>query len=63
MTEAALDNLTTRIRNSLGCSKELAQQYARDMGDKPEIQNGQILVRNEDRRIIARLPASVLNKE
>jgi len=52
----------TRIRTSLACSKELATEYASDIGDQPEIQNGQIVVRNEDRRIIARLPASVLEE-
>jgi hypothetical protein len=60
MTEAAFDDLVKRIRNSLDCSKELAADYAKGIGETPEIQNGQVLVRNEDKRIIARIPESVL---
>lgn len=60
MTDSALEGLVTRIRNCLGCSKELAGEYARGISDPPEIQNGQIVVRNEERRIIARLPESVM---
>jgi len=60
MTEAAFDDLVKRIRNSLDCSKELAADYAKSIGETPEIQNGQILVRNEDKRIVARIPESVL---
>ncbi len=60
MTEAAFDDLVRRIRNSIDCSKELAADYAKKIGDSPEIQNGLILVRNEDKRIIARIPERVL---
>ena len=60
MTEAAFDDLVKRIRNSLDCSKELAADYAKSIGDNPEVQNGQVLVRNEDKRIVARLPEKVL---
>ena len=40
--------------------KELARDYAVAIGDTPEIQAGQILVRNQDGRVIARVPQSVL---
>ena len=53
-------DLVTRIRNELGCSKELAADYASDIGDTPEIDHQQVLIRNADRRIIARLPVNVL---
>jgi hypothetical protein len=60
MTEEAFDDLVRRIRNHLGCTKDLATEYARGMGESPEIQNNEILVRNDERRIIARIPARVL---
>lgn len=50
----------TRIRNALGCSKELAAEYAAHVGAQPEIDRHQVLIRNADRRIIARIPESVL---
>jgi len=61
MTEETIDELARRIRNHLGCSKDLATEYARGIGEVPQIENGQILVRNEDQRIVARIPASVLD--
>lgn len=60
MSEGDFAELVSRIRNAVGCGKELACDYAGAIGDKPEIQNGKIIVRDEDRRIIAHLPEEVL---
>ena len=61
MTEGEFAELVLRIQNAIGCGKELAGDYAAAIGDKPEIQNGQIVVRDEARRIIAHLPEAVLH--
>ena len=60
MTEGASAGLVLRIQNALGCGKELAGDYAVAIGDKPEIQHGKIIVRDEGGRIIAHIPESVL---
>lgn len=60
MIENDLPMLATRIRQSLGCSKDLAEDYARGISDPPEIVHGKILVRNPEGRIIARVPDTVL---
>ena len=52
--------LVSRIRNALGCGKDIATDYAKLIGDKPEIVGAKIQVRNEDNRVIAYVPASVL---
>ena len=59
MTDTELEALATRIRNTLGCSKELAREYATGIGETPEVSHGKIIVRDQDRRIIAYVPASV----
>jgi hypothetical protein len=63
MTQQTADFATvvTRIQNALGCSKDMAAEYARAIGDKPEVAHGKIMVRNENQRIIAYVPASVLD--
>jgi hypothetical protein len=63
MTPQAFESLVTNIRSHLGCSEELAAEYAKDIGDTPEIESGQILNRNQDGRIIATFPASVLEEK
>ena len=60
MNEQTLNTLITRIRSTLGCSKELAGDYASAIGDTPEIQNGQVVIRTAEGRVLARLPESVL---
>lgn len=53
-------DIVTRIRNALGCSKDMATEYASAIGEKPEVAHGKIMVQNEDGRIIAYLPVTVL---
>jgi hypothetical protein len=53
--------LVTRIQNALGCSKDMATEYAKAIGENPEIVHGKILLRNDQKRIIAYVPASVLD--
>ena len=60
MTQFDLEGLASRIRNTINCGKELALDYAAAIGDCPEIQAGQVLVRDQKRRVIARVPQSVL---
>jgi hypothetical protein len=60
MTETDFDTIVTRVRNALGCSKDMAKEYAKAIGENPEIVHGKILLRNEDHRIIAYVPVSVL---
>ena len=60
MTEPEFAALVNRIRNALGCGKDLAGDYAAAIGDSPEIQNGNVVIRDESGRIIARVPESVL---
>ena len=60
MTEPDLAALVTRIRNALGCSKDMAAEYAAAIGETPEIAHGKIMVRNGDGRIIAYVPVSVM---
>ena len=60
MTDSELQALAARIRQSLGCSKDLAEDYARGISDPPEIIHGKIVVRDADKRIIARVAESVL---
>ena len=61
MTEGAFAELVLRIRNVLGCGKELAGDYAAAIGDKPEIQHGKVIVRDEGGRILAHIPEGVLH--
>jgi hypothetical protein len=60
MTTIDIPSIVTRIRFALGCSKDMATEYAKAIGEKPEIAHGKILLRNESHRIIAYVPASVL---
>lgn len=60
MTDTDIEALATRIRQTLGCGKELADDYAQGIGDPPEIIHGRVLVRNSEGRIIARVPETVL---
>ncbi|MCE9519103.1 MAG: hypothetical protein K8R87_06080 [Verrucomicrobia bacterium] len=60
MNQTDLESLATRIRNTINCGRELAQDYAAMIGDTPEIQAGQVILRNAEGRIIARVPQSVL---
>lgn len=60
MTDIDHQALATRIRQTLGCGKELAEDYARGISDPPEIVHGKVLVRNPEGHIIARVPDSVL---
>ena len=62
MTEIDFAAIVTRVRNALGCSKDMATEYAAAIGDNPEVVHGKIMLRNEDRRIIACIPVSVLGK-
>ncbi len=61
MIDTDIQTLATRIRQALGCGKDLAEDYARGIGDPPEIIHGKILVRDPDGRIIARVPESVIS--
>lgn len=63
MTAPDIDSLTSRIRTALCCGRDLARDYATAIGNNPEIQGGQIIVRNEEGRVIARIPESVLQEE
>lgn len=60
MPDSDFEKLVSRIRDALGCGKDMATDYAKLIGDKPEIVSGKILIRNEDKRIIAHVPADVL---
>ena len=60
MSPTDLQTLATRIRQSLGCSNGLAEDYAKGISDPPEIIHGKIVVRDADGRIVARVPDSVL---
>lgn len=60
MTDTDIQALAIRIRQTLGCGKDLAEDYARGIGEPPEIIHGKILVRDTDGRIIARVPDTVL---
>ena len=60
MTDTDIQSLATRIRQSLGCSKDLAEDYAKGISNPPEIVHDKIVVRDTEGRIIARVPASVL---
>lgn len=60
MTDIDIQALAVRIRQSLGCGKDLAEDYARGISNPPEIVHGKILVRDPDGRIIARVPETVL---
>jgi len=60
MADPDLQTLASRIRQSLGCSKDLAEDYARGISNPPEIIHGKIVVRDADGRIIARVADSIL---
>ncbi|HSI63643.1 MAG TPA: hypothetical protein VLE43_11010 [Candidatus Saccharimonadia bacterium] len=60
MNETEVAAIAARIQNALGCSKGMAVDYAKTIGANPEVAHGKIAVRNEDNRIIAYVPASVL---
>ena len=55
-----LATIVSRIQNALGCSKDMATEYAKAIGENPEIVHGKILLRNEQNRIVAYVPATVL---
>ncbi len=60
MTDIDLETLAVRIRQSLGCSKDLAADYAKGISNPPEIIHGKIVVRDPEGRIMARVPESIL---
>ena len=60
MTDIDPETLAIRIRQSLGCSKDLAADYVKGISDPPEIIHGKIVVRDPEGRIVARVPESVL---
>jgi len=62
MTETDKTLLAQNIRTTLACGKELSEDYAGAIGDTPEILHGRIIVRNEDGRIVARIPDTVLSQ-
>ncbi len=55
-------SIVSRIQNALACSKDMAAEYARAIGENPEVVHGKIVLRNEQNRIIAHVPASVLEE-
>ncbi len=63
MNDAAYDSLVTRIRNAIGRNREFAALLC-NVPCSPTHRNSkmQALVRNEEGRIIARLPASVVRE-
>ena len=60
MTDIDFATIVSRVRNALGCSKDMATEYAATIGESPEVVHGKIMVRSEDRRIVAYVPVSVL---
>ena len=60
MTDIDPETLAVRIRQSLGCSKDLAADYVKGISNPPEIIHGKIVVRDPEGRIVARVPESVL---
>jgi hypothetical protein len=63
MPQPELATVVSRIQNALGCSKDMAREYAAAIGGNPEVVHGKILLRNSENRIIAYLPVSVLDPE
>ena len=59
MTDEEFSGLVARIRQALGCGQELALDYAKGLGESPEVVHGKMLVRNDEGRIIARVPVEV----
>jgi hypothetical protein len=59
MTDEEFSGLVARIRQALGCGQELALDYAKGIGETPEVVLGKILVRNDTGRIVARVPMEV----
>ena len=59
MTDEEFTGLVARIRQALGCGQELALDYAKGLGETPEVVHGKMLVRNDEGRIIARVPVEV----
>jgi hypothetical protein len=59
-TQSASNAFVIRIQKIVGCSKDLAGDYAAAIGDTPEIQNGEVVVRDERGRVIAHLPQAVI---
>ena len=60
MTETEFAELATRIRNALSCGRDLASDYAKAIGERPVVENGKVLVRDEGGRVIAYIPQGVL---
>jgi len=60
MTDDQRTHLAQNIRAILVCGKELSEDYANAVGDAPEIIAGNVIIRNEEGRIVARVPESVL---
>lgn len=60
MTDSEFQTRITRLCLLLGCSKDLASDYVRAMGDTPVVEHGKVIVRDADGRIIARVPDSIL---
>lgn len=60
MPQPDLATIVTRIQFALGCTKDMAIEYAKIIGENPEVVYGKILLRNDQNRIIAYVPATVL---
>ena len=60
MTESAFADFVDRIQKIVGCSKDLAGDYAAAIGDTPEITDTEVVVRDAEGHILAHLPMSVL---
>ncbi len=60
MTETEFNARVARLCQALGCGKELARDYVRAIGDEPVVEHGKIIVRDPAGKIIARVPASVI---
>jgi plasmid maintenance system antidote protein VapI len=47
MPQPEFATVVTLIRNALGCSKDMAIEYAKAIGENPEVAHDKILIRNE----------------
>lgn len=62
MTDNEFKNRVTRICQLLGCSRDLATDYVKAMGDSPVVEHGKVLIRDAQGRIIARVSDSILGE-
>lgn len=60
MTEPEFRSRVARVCQVLGCSKDLAEDYVRGMGETPVVEHGKVIVRDAEGHIIARVCASIL---